>query len=101
MTDNEIIKACETCACINGKSCEPCPYYVDANRSKCMQMRRDTLDLINRLQAKVDFMTKQRDTYMQEAAEFSKEIDRQKAEIERLKTLNSKLEEEVYRKGLL
>lgn len=51
LTVNEIVKACEVCACVHGKSCEPCPYYKNSGKANCLQMRKDALDLINRLQA--------------------------------------------------
>ena len=54
MTDNEIIKAAEVCACLHGKSCAPCPYYVDGGRGYCLQMKKDVLDLINRQKAEIE-----------------------------------------------
>lgn len=52
LTDNEIIKALECCT-TNGASCKDCPAFVKVDRSNCKKYFRGSLDLINRLQAKV------------------------------------------------
>jgi hypothetical protein len=80
MTDNEIIKAL--------KECEECHYYND-----CEKSTRLALDLINRQKAEIEWLREQRDSYMQDATGFSIEVDKQKAEIERLKEINSLLTE--------
>ena len=51
MTDNEIIKALE---CSVKNKCPECPYFQSYPCDKCRNMRRDALDLINRLQATID-----------------------------------------------
>ena len=57
----------------------------DIEAEKAIDLYGAVLDLINRLQGKLDFMTEQRDGYMQDATDFSQENDRLKAEIERLR----------------
>ena len=54
MTDNEIVKALE-CS-VNGK-CPECPYFHSYPCDKCRNMRKDALDLINRLQEKNSNLT--------------------------------------------
>ena len=63
MTDKEIIRACEVCTFAHGKTCKPCPYFVTATRTNCLQMRRDTLDLINRQQAEIERLQKAEEEY--------------------------------------
>ena len=48
LTDNEIVKALE-CR-VKGK-CPECPYFHSYPCDKCKKLDKDTLDLINRLQA--------------------------------------------------
>ena len=51
MTDNEIIKALE---CRVKSNCPKCPYFQSYPCDKCKKLDKDTLDLINRLQAEVE-----------------------------------------------
>ena len=51
MTDNEIIKALECCSDDSVARCEDCPYVVDLMVCRQMQLRKDSLDLINRQKA--------------------------------------------------
>ena len=57
MTDNEIIKALECCT-TNGASCKDCPAFVKVDRSNCKKYFRGAIDLINRLQAENERLSK-------------------------------------------
>lgn len=55
MTDNEIIKALELCFAEKGtkQTCGECPYHKFGELCK-VKRDRDTLDLINRQQAEIE-----------------------------------------------
>lgn len=53
MTDNEIIKCLQICSTYGGK-CTACPAYVKVDRSKCKQVLVGALDIINRQQAEIE-----------------------------------------------
>ena len=53
MTDTEIKKALEICGTYKGK-CTDCPAFIKVDRSNCKKVLLGALDIINRLQAKVD-----------------------------------------------
>ena len=54
MTDNEIIKALECCS-KNPLNCRECGYKGRCNRIDCYDyLKRDALDLINRQQAEIE-----------------------------------------------
>lgn len=59
---NKVIKGLETCAGVYGKTCKGCPYYVNTNRSKCLQMYKDALELIKSLQEQIDKLTAEKKT---------------------------------------
>ncbi len=117
LTDKEIIAAMEWCYGCTSDKCRNCPLEDTAfceeklqdlsidliNRTKAneihyrrkVQNQRETINAlqvkIDNLQAKVDFLTEQRDSYMQDATEFSQKCDRQQAEIKRLELFNTML----------
>ena len=83
LTDQEIIKRLEIASCIDA-------------------VRNDALDLIKRLQAKVEFYKKNRDKYQDDVMYLSKQCDELQAENERLKKENqclSELEQGCYVTG--
>ena len=87
ITDNEIIKALECCGA-GWDGCEPCPlcnYDGDCLESIVV----DILNLITRQKAEIEALIAGQET-------LQKYIAEKNAEIERLKTLNSKLEAEVF-----
>ena len=51
LTDKEVVKALE---CRVKDKCPECPYFHSYPCDKCRNMQTDALDLINRLQAKVE-----------------------------------------------
>ena len=53
LTDTEIKKALEICGTYKGK-CTYCPAFIKVDRSNCKKVLLGALDIINRLQAKVD-----------------------------------------------
>lgn len=57
MTDNEIVKALECC---NQNDCKTCPYgkYNTAGWCCMPKLRKDTLDLINRQKAEIERLKK-------------------------------------------
>lgn len=87
LTDSEIVKALECCSEEN--KCKQCPYYNKGN-FKCLNYKffKDLLDLINRLQAKVEFYKKNRDKYQDDVMYLSKQCDELQAENETLKGEN-------------
>lgn len=58
MTDSDIVKALKVCTSA-GASCKNCPAYVKVDRSKCKEVFRGTLDLINRQKAEIDCLQKE------------------------------------------
>ena len=80
MNDEKIILAAEVCAGIHGKSCAPCPYYIDFNNSKCKQMKRDTLDLLHRQRAEIDRLQGEVGYWEAETKEARADIDQAAAE---------------------
>ena len=57
MTDNEIIRVLECCT-TNGVSCKDCPAFVKVDRSNCKKYFRGALDLINRQKAEIERLKK-------------------------------------------
>lgn len=54
MTDNEIIKALECCCTLEGVGCRNCPQY-DIHSAMCVKnLIRNALDLINRQKAEIE-----------------------------------------------
>ena len=64
MTDNEIIKALECCGNIVDSTCKGCVYHETYNASCVVRLMRDALDLINRQKAEVERL-KHRKTELQ------------------------------------
>jgi FtsZ-binding cell division protein ZapB len=93
MTDNEIIKALEICIkSITYYECEKCPYYDDENEPLICtgNLLTDALDLINRLQARVEYYKNNRDKYQDDVMYLSKLCDELQAENERLEEKQEK-----------
>lgn len=89
MTDNDIKKALECCISENGNDCEECPCqniaYKQGNGGCCNQLSRYALDLINRQQAEIEKL-KAKVKKLKNIERFAdKLIKKQEAEIERLK----------------
>ena len=53
MEDKDIIKALECCT-TTGLSCKDCPAFVKVDRSNCKKYFRGAIDLINRQQAEIE-----------------------------------------------
>ena len=83
MTDNEIIKALECCNGWNGR-CLNCPLNREGTNCK-EKLNSYTLDLINRLKMKNKELDERNVIYRGTVEWQAKEINRQKAENERLK----------------
>ena len=91
LTDSEIVKALECCkqeiddnGVICGE-CKKCPNY-DGKTGLCKEdLPTFTLDLINRLQARVEYYKKNRNKYQDDVMYLSKQLDNLQAENERLK----------------
>lgn len=88
LTDAEILKALECCRSENGNDCENCPYseeiYKQGEGGCCNRLMANSLDLINRQQEQI----KKLETIERFA---TKTIEKQDAEIERLKTMHSEM----------
>lgn len=54
MTDNEIIKALECCTDESYENCNECPYSIDTVSCERMKLLEDSLDLINRQKAEIE-----------------------------------------------
>lgn len=54
MTDNEIIKALECCTDEWYENCNECPYSIDTVSCERMKLLEDSLDLINRQKAEIE-----------------------------------------------
>lgn len=54
MTDNEIIKALECCTDESYENCSECPYSTDTLSCKRLKLLEDSLDLINRQKAEIE-----------------------------------------------
>ena len=82
LTDNEIKKALECCI-IQCSVCQQCPLLpIKDNRGKCYtNLKKQTLDLINRLQAE----NRAKDYFEKLVPKQKEIIDKQETEIERLK----------------
>lgn len=53
MTDKAIVKALKTCS-TKGTSCKDCPAFVKVDRSNCRNVLVGSLDIINRQQAEIE-----------------------------------------------
>ncbi len=81
LTDSEIVKALE-CCCIK-KNCNGCPQY---SKTRCLESAcKGAVDLINRLQARVEYYKKNRNKYQDDVMYLAKQLDNLQAENERLK----------------
>lgn len=67
MTDEQIIKAMEYCATDDGDDCFQCPYgnivYKPGNGGCVNRCRKDALDLINRQKAEIERLKKELTEY--------------------------------------
>lgn len=80
MTDNEIVKALETC-CIE-RVCSKCSYSKN-NSAECINdIMKDTLDLINRLQAEKQDLEIELQAMRGAANSYKAEVERLKAKCE-------------------
>ena len=79
MTDNEIIKALDCCAIDDGANCEQCPMN-DLHRNDCYSiiLHKHSLDLINRQKAEIERLKDDLHACTKEVIR-SHEIDRNKA----------------------
>ena len=73
LTDNEIIKALECCKYEYDTKCELCCYNFYSRTGCRSELRRNALDLINRLQATIDSFTDIGKLYSEIKAEAYKE----------------------------
>ena len=70
MTDDEIIKALECCT-TKGASCKDCPAFTKVDRSECKKFFKGALDLINRQKAEIERLKK----HLQFAEECIAEVE--------------------------
>ena len=59
MTDNEIIKALECCTDESYENCNECPYSTDTLSCERLKLLEDSLDLINRQKAEIERLKKE------------------------------------------
>ena len=59
MTDNEIIKALECCTDESYENCNECPYSTDTLSCKRLKLLEDSLELINRQKAEIERLKKE------------------------------------------
>ena len=72
MTDNEIIKALECCTTY-GVSCTNCPAFVSTEKSKCRQALKGAVEIINRQRAEIERLKKGWKADVIETAEIKSE----------------------------
>ena len=107
MTDNEIKKALECClpqTLVIFRKVNTCGEFNSEIESVSEITLSDIIGVINRQEEKIKLLEKYQTEFLKErlkTEELEERLGEVKAESERLKTLNSQLEEEVYRKGLL
>lgn len=106
LTDEEVIKALECCASLNG--CAECPYrdkeYKSSTDNCGYNSTKDALDLINRKNAEIESLKKTLHELKMEAEMvykqrdvLKKQVDTQKGEIERLEELVDKLKSHSFK----
>ena len=86
LTDSEIVKALE--CCVNEKTCKNCAY---SGRSCMTPLKRDTLNLINRLQADIENYKQVAEHQQSVTMDRGFEIKRLKEKIESLQAENERL----------
>ena len=59
MTDNEIIKALECCTDESYENCNECPYSTDTLSCERLKLLEDSLELINRQKAEIERLKKE------------------------------------------
>ena len=59
MTDNEIIKALECCTDESYENCNECPYSTDTLSCERLKLLEDSLELINRQKAEIEKLKKE------------------------------------------
>ena len=104
MIDNEIIKALECCIKLNAEPSnfeickKDCPYKFNCcNRKKGISVEKDILDLINRQQAEIERLKDKLDTVKREIVETIPliEEDIKTAKTEAVKEIIEQLEAEI------
>ena len=65
LTDNEIIKALECCSTTGG-TCKNCPAFVRVDRSKCKEAFIGAVSIINRQKAEVERLKEERENLLKE-----------------------------------
>ena len=107
LTEAEIMKALEICT-TKGASCKNCPAFVKVDRSRCKEVFKGAIDLINRKNAEIE--NKKRDceilfehltstgetTYIEEIARLDWHRKNEES-IRRLEEENRRLEEKIER----
>lgn len=74
MTDNEIIKALECCKPKQNRNCGDCPAY-DLGNFCAAELRENVLDLINRQKAEIEKLKSAKSEAIKEFADRLKEKD--------------------------
>ena len=79
MTDNDIIKAL-TCCTTKGSRCVDCPAWVNIDRSNCKKFFRGAIDLIDRQKAEIERLKQEKDNLIKTYAECQTEAIKEFAE---------------------
>ena len=101
MTDKEIIKALECCQTQYARNCKDCPYeryqthYISTTTCSS-QMRKDLLDLVNRQQAEIERLKKDRYLYKDGVLELLPRTDLEEIKSEAIKEFAERLKEYGY-----
>lgn len=82
LSDSEIKKALE---CSVKDKCPECPYFHSYPCDKCREMRKDALDLINRLEAKNSNLTSDLTSLQNDLTSAKAEVERLKKEVKKCK----------------
>lgn len=91
MTDKEIIKAIEHCKNNEGNGCRGCVFYGNEKGTCIDELLTDAFDLINRQQAEIERLKSDLHDCVREVSKSHK-IDR----INAIKEYNEKLKEHAY-----
>lgn len=86
MTDNEIIKALECCIAYI-TDCENCPYHIVGDGDCVNKTKADAINLINRQQAEIERLKTEKDNLIKTYAEC--QVDFLKEFVNKLKTWHS------------
>lgn len=82
LTPEEIIKALECCGNVVTSTCKGCPYHITHNANCVKALMHDALDLINRQQAEIEKLKHEREVLLEDIHHSADQINEQIEELE-------------------